>query len=51
MLPILKRGKTSAMRLSPMTIRKTGANDFQPLAILITDDSGSVIGGLWGRTV
>jgi GNAT superfamily N-acetyltransferase len=30
---------------------KTGPNDYHPLAILITDDSGSVIGGLWGRTV
>ena len=30
---------------------KTGPNAYQPLAILITDDSGRIIGGLWGRTV
>jgi GNAT superfamily N-acetyltransferase len=28
-----------------------GPSGYQPLAILIQDDSGKTIGGLWGRTV
>lgn len=29
---------------------QTGLNDFRPLALVITDDSGQAVGGLWGRT-
>ena len=29
---------------------KTGISDHRPLAILINDKAGHVIGGLWGRT-
>ena len=30
--------------------RQTGIDDFMPLALVISDDSGQAIGGLWGRT-
>ncbi len=29
---------------------KTKVSDYRPLALVVSDDSGSVIGGLWGRT-
>jgi GNAT superfamily N-acetyltransferase len=38
-------------RLVAYNDSKTGANDYRPLAILIKDNTGTVIGGLWGRTV
>lgn len=38
-------------RLIAYNDSKTGINDYRPLAVLITDASGDVIGGLWGRTV
>lgn len=30
---------------------QTGRNDYRPLAMAIDDDSGHVVGGLWGWTV
>jgi GNAT superfamily N-acetyltransferase len=29
---------------------QTGLNDFRPLALVIVDDGGQTVGGLWGRT-
>ncbi|KAF1067395.1 GNAT family N-acetyltransferase [Variovorax sp.] len=29
---------------------RTGLSDHRPLAVLLRDDAGEVIGGLWGRT-
>ncbi|CAB3754864.1 acetyltransferase [Burkholderia sp. MSh2] len=29
---------------------RAGSNDFRPLAVLATDDTGAVVGGLWGST-
>jgi len=30
--------------------RQTGIDDFRPLALVLSDDGGQAIGGLWGRT-
>lgn len=30
--------------------QKTGRDDFRPLALVIADDGGQTIGGLWART-
>jgi GNAT superfamily N-acetyltransferase len=30
--------------------QKTGTNDYRPLVLTVHDESGAVIGGLWGRT-
>ena len=30
--------------------QQTGLDDFRALALVITDDSGHTVGGLWGRT-
>jgi GNAT superfamily N-acetyltransferase len=30
---------------------QTGISDYRPLAVVVRDDAGEVIGGLWGRTV
>lgn len=30
--------------------RQTGIEDFRPLALVLSDDRGQTIGGLWGRT-
>ncbi len=32
-------------------IQRTGINDYRPLAVVLEDANGSVVGGLWGRTV
>jgi len=29
---------------------QTGRDDFRPLALVISDDRGQAVGGLWGRT-
>jgi GNAT superfamily N-acetyltransferase len=29
---------------------QTGVDDFRPLALALSDDSGQTVGGLWGRT-
>jgi len=39
--------------LSPLVIynaRHTGLNDSRPLAVVIRDEAGQIVGGLWGRT-
>ncbi len=30
--------------------QQTGVDDFRPLALVLSDDSGQTVGGLWGRT-
>ena len=30
--------------------KQTGSRDFRPLAVLLRDESGATVGGLWGRT-
>jgi GNAT superfamily N-acetyltransferase len=38
-------------RLVRFNVERVGSNDWQPLAVLITDRcTGETIGGLWGRT-
>ena len=37
-------------RLMAFNEQQTGSRDFRPLAVLLRDENGATIGGLWGRT-
>jgi len=39
-----------ASRLIAFNVEKTGRQDFRPLILVLQDDSGTAVGGLWGRT-
>jgi GNAT superfamily N-acetyltransferase len=36
--------------LAAYNAQQTGTNDYRPLAVVINDSGGQVVGGLWGRT-
>jgi GNAT superfamily N-acetyltransferase len=36
--------------LAAFNEKQTGSRDFRPLAVLLRDESGATVGGLWGRT-
>ncbi len=40
-----------ARPLIAYNVRQTGIADYRPLAVVIRDEEGEVVGGLWGRTV